>query len=65
MTEWQPIDTAPKDGTPCLVAHSEIMMVGYYGWSDAFGEHWTSCSCIEDYYSFIPTHWQPRPEPPR
>lgn len=62
MTDWQPIETAPKDGTPILVwiddhvAEVEWDEDGWIGvWEDI------SSSSGDDY----PTHWMPLPEPPK
>lgn len=60
--EWQPIETAPRDGTPFL---------GYW----AGGKHDCSFRAIkwhkenwwetnEDYRTSEPSHWMPLPEPP-
>jgi hypothetical protein len=64
---WQPIETAPKDGTDFL---------GY--WVDRFDpRHENSCEIrtrhnlyqwenifLEAGKDFRPTHWKPLPEPP-
>ena len=56
--DWQPIATAPKDGTVVLLAHPKGRMAdgchhSRYGvWS------WP-------YVMLEPTHWQPLPEAPR
>lgn len=68
MNEWQPIETAPKDGTFVLCCdlitpfrnQPPIMFVGrwdpeHHGWCD---KPWHQDR-------FTPTHWQPLPEPPR
>lgn len=64
MAEWQPIATAPKDGTRVLVAApSHLTMIG--AWLEKRvtymeGKWWSNnAPIIPD-----PTHWQPLPEPP-
>lgn len=67
---WQPIETAPRDGTPILVFYGErIGMDRYYvrywdrgdwatdkeGWVD----HWRQIRPEQ------PTHWMPLPMPPK
>ena len=66
MTEWQPIETAPKDGTRILlygyecetqwnvcywVTEEEQGYTGWYGWD------WPAYE--------VPSHWMPLPEPPK
>lgn len=69
---WQPIETAPKDGTHILVYGD------YYGGSrryvafwevaaDIYGDQW-SCGAPDEqgFYDYAePTHWQPLPPPPQ
>lgn len=64
---WQPIETAPKDGTPVLVywAAQEVITEAWYGdLEDGEGKNWYTTSA-----DFLPlrelTHWQPRPSPPK
>lgn len=60
-TEWQPIETAPKDGTLILGvdAHSRIFVMEWENSS------WLSDSC-RDFGGFeYPSHWMPLPEPPK
>ncbi len=65
---WQPIETAPRDGTWILVIDPNSPMCwapyGFSCWtSDYTGkEYW----CEEDTSDEIfPTHWQPLPTPPK
>lgn len=70
MSEWQPIETAPKDGTAVLIfapATSELDAViqvahftrnGYPSvnrWVEFHGE---------GYETYEPTHWMALPSPP-
>lgn len=68
--EWQPIETAPKDGTPVLLTIAgrplepdEDAHCAVGRWSDdAWGEEdW--CMDAGDFWSGA-THWMPLPEPP-
>jgi hypothetical protein len=59
MTGWQPIETAPKNGTAVL------------GWDKDEGHYVTWCSegswgqSVDDcVYLQFPTHWRPLPPPP-
>jgi Protein of unknown function (DUF551) len=57
---WQPIETAPKDGTDILVYSNERIISAH--WSvpaDAWVE------VVHDYSFAAPTHWMPLPEPPK
>jgi hypothetical protein len=62
LTEWQPIESAPKDGTNILAAwadtwpknpHAEAMYFSDGGW-------WYSYD--GDGHSRPPTHWMPLPQ---
>lgn len=56
MTEWQPIETAPKDGRDILgFAPKSGCVVVEWG-----GDRWRNY----DYQPIDPTHWQPLPQPP-
>jgi len=68
MGEWQPIETAPTDG-------SLILLWGRY-WSDDQGEFKTPLigqwagnarrweAVMATWFGVRPTHWMPLPEPP-
>ena len=68
MTDWQPIETAPKD-TPILIYATEtwriryficVAKLGKYGW-EAVGA--SGYECENDFEH--PTHWMSLPEPPK
>jgi len=58
---WQPIETAPRDGTHILL-HTEVFSKVRIGWFYNGGWHWDG-----DYQSVVlkpPTKWMPLPAPP-
>ena len=65
---WQPIETAPKDGTVVLIFQQDRSNFGGRGiaagrfmeppWDGWWGTCGDSIICMR------PTHWQPLPEPP-
>ncbi len=78
LTEWRPIETAPKDGDP-------IIICGFSGddwdfavafWHDdpntcitcgynSNTPNWHLCLTLGEFFDdFEPTHWLPLPEPP-
>lgn len=78
MSEWQPIATAPKDGSWVLLSGGYID----YGWdaednphcvvgqsyaSRNWGDCWQFAWYDSGYYGIYnnPTHWMPLPEPPK
>lgn len=79
MTEWQPIETAPKDGTPILIwirdrlyeamwCEHRFKPSSYIG-EDADEDGWWGIRWAEiDSYGVspdeMPTHWMPLPNPP-
>jgi len=73
--EWQPIETAPTDGTVILVVVPSSDLVYTVAWceeaeqeeeKDGLGIGWR---LTWDGYLFhkldYPTHWMPLPEPPK
>lgn len=61
MTDWQPIETAPKDGARILGTDGHSVEVIY----NARGTGWFNQSAeISMWRVFPPTHWMPLPEPP-
>ena len=74
--DWQPIETAPRDGTEFLATHTRLKFVRPYICS------WGRCKLQPDGYvansgkewwraygqtklAPRPTHWMPLPEPPQ
>lgn len=65
MSEWQPIETAPKDGKIFLAFEPSfgriILRFGEHAddgsalWEDTLQEYWPH---------YQPTHWMPLPDPP-
>jgi hypothetical protein len=67
--EWQPIESAPKDGTPCILfaraknATAPAIIIGWY----IDGEWIEGCYAPNHPVGLVPTHWMPNPpfpEPP-
>lgn len=65
MSEWQPIETAPKDGTHVLMYRRQDISEAW--WQKKFigeGYEWGGTGWA--YPDFAPpTHWMPLPEPPK
>jgi len=61
--EWQPIETAPRDGTRILVlsrlADDRTWVYGIAEWRDDFGRH-----VVRGLFTVGWTHWLPLPPPP-
>ena len=74
MTEWQPIETAPKDGTPMLLFYPILGVcfgcwdhIGTADWwiADSVGEDPSGWRCPYQEDDMEPTHWMPLPAPPK
>jgi len=61
--EWQPIETAPKDGA-WLLLYWVTMPITLYPFCAFWDDGWWHPS-FRDYGEVFPTHWMPLPEPPR
>lgn len=68
LIEWQPIETAPKDGTDILVMTGETMHV--VRWINIHGgfDYWAVDDNKHGPFTLrgkAPTHWMPLPELPK
>ena len=68
LIEWQPIETAPKDGTDILVMTGETMHV--VRWINIHGDfdYWAVDDNKHGPFTLrgkAPTHWMSLPEPPK
>ncbi len=54
--QWQPIETAPRDGTPLLVWDGDVPIIAYW--------HRAAWRYSPKGYTCHPTHWMPLPPPP-
>ena len=71
QAKWQPIETAPKDGTRILIWDGYMCLAT---WSDCCNHGqfetapgWQIFQCEDSWHSvaaYNPTYWQPLPEPP-
>jgi Protein of unknown function (DUF551) len=66
---WQPIETAPKDGTVVLLWEDDMVTVGSYtnfdsvgGAPEGYHNGWFDDET--GYHEIIPSHWMPLPDPP-
>ncbi len=63
MSEWQPIETAPKDGSMVIVALLDAL--GGVAWvSNAVFVDRDARWSNKSFWLYQPTHWMPLPEPP-
>jgi len=58
---WQPIDTAPKDGFHLLLFRPDIQFVGYWGGPNS---GWRINAPGLPAMWPLPTHWMPLPKSP-
>jgi hypothetical protein len=63
LYSWKPIETAPKDGTPVLVAAAGCP---WHPMLCHFEGSWGSLNPDMSFTALAdqPTHWMPLPEPP-
>lgn len=62
--DWQPIETAPKDGKSILVVNGNWIVTAHWHRSQ---QCWASCGPTYERLPWDeqPTHWMPLPEPPK
>jgi len=66
MADWQPIETAPKDGTPVLLGREFDTHVALAEWDDEAMPpfQWRVPDTEIAYHAKGYTHWMPLPAPP-
>jgi len=65
MSDWQPIETAPKDGTVMLFSEALGVVSGmWWGKFDGEGPWGDSDGRFSLRPDEQPTHWMPLPSPP-
>lgn len=69
MSEWRPIETAPKDGTWVLVCgNGWDVQMAWFALNRRINKAYWKNSLEWDDYDLAdkhPTHWMPLPEPPK
>jgi len=64
-TGWQPIETAPHDGTRLLLYREGCIGFWSGAWRGKKVEFWHSdLSRKNEPHAWQPTHWMPLPDPP-
>lgn len=61
--DWQPIETAPKDGTWMVVCQSRNGIIKIARWSDIY-KHWSTGITAMCYLAEV-SHWMPLPPAPQ
>jgi hypothetical protein len=70
MSEWQPIEAAPKDGTPILVVTRSGQYVVTWLTEGETDQNFTGWYVTDNKHGpfslrgYAPTHWMPLPTPP-
>lgn len=59
--DWQPISTAPKDGTTVLLFAAKAR---YRVVAGKWVERWSQWQSQPGSWQMSPTHWMPLPAPP-
>lgn len=61
---WRTIDSAPKDGTPVLIAQAATGSIRWAVWSEGFWRDGQKRAGGQIVGCPSPTHWRPQPAPP-
>ena len=61
---WQPIETAPRDGFPILIACARTQSIRWAVWSGKMWRDGQASAGGRVSGVPAPTHWQPLPSPP-
>jgi hypothetical protein len=68
MSEWRPIDTAPKDSSKILLTDGHETVCGYWGEPTGYFTRQRNQWCSYWWLKRLgtqPIYWQPLPEPPK
>ena len=63
MTDWQSIETAPREGHILIFEPPDVIYVVECQQLDGQPDWWIE-ACGERFENFHPTHWMPLPAPP-
>ena len=64
MTEWQPMETAPRDGTRIILYAPYKKTVGEGHWYNLM-QRFCFDGKVFDKCEIMATHWMPLPNPPK
>ena len=64
MGEWQPIETAPRDGTTVFGESAKMGQRGMVHWNEGEWEMVNGLTNTPMGIGFYPTHWMPLPDAP-
>ncbi len=62
MSEWQPIETAPKNGE-WVILHYDVEHIPSFAFWSKHEKRWMLQAGVV-IQNFIPTNWMPLPDPP-
>lgn len=69
MSKWQPIETAPRDGTRILVyvpeiEYEHVIAAQWFEWADKSRAYFQPTSVDTAWEELPATHWMPHPGDP-